>query len=112
MKPLIMNIHKEGRFLKTETEYCTVWDVPVESAEKEKQWACGLEISSLNIFCELSPYTTLYLMTRLRSPRNHPIITGSPLGVLSKQGVILSGSRLSEQEAALWIEDAYEYGGK
>lgn len=103
---LIVNIFEDCECNIYTADQVRVMNIDRERAEKIRDWACGLEINSLNVFCELSPEATLYAISRCRNPRqsHRPMLQCSVHGLFGEVGKppFDKGADLRE-----WIEEAY-----
>lgn len=103
---LIVNIFEDCECTTYTTDQMRVMNIDCERAERIKDWACGLEINSLNVFCELSPEATLYVISRCRNPQGgiKPLIQYTPFGLQDRRGDYIFSL---EQDLREWIEGAY-----
>jgi hypothetical protein len=107
-KPLIVNVFENCEHLRTNTDCIAIWNIPREYAEASKDWACGKEISHLNIYCELSHDATKYLLSRVRSPNCRPYIMASAHWGAMGKTMLPYRPTDSMQTLEEWIEEAYD----
>lgn len=101
---VILNVFEDCKEERFVSDVCIVYNVPRQRAEVARNWACGIEISQLNIYCELSPDATLYLFQRCRGRVEPQVQYTLGQGAYSKYAGLLSLC----MDIREWANNAYE----